>query len=185
MPRAALLLLDLMPILVPAFGGDDALLHRLATASHTARESGVDVVHVRVRFRNGYPEVSANNKIFSLVTTNFDFTESNPQTEIHPLLHPEDSDLSITKRRVSAFAGSDLDLVLRSRRIDTVVLAGVTTSGVVLSTLRQAADLDYRIVVLADGCADSDDDVHRMLLERVFPAHAEVVSVEDWIAATQ
>ena len=62
------------------------------------------------------------------------------------------------------------------------MLAGIATSGVVLSTLRQAADLDYRLTVLADGCLDADPDVHRMLVEKVFPRQAEVVSVADWVA---
>ena len=62
------------------------------------------------------------------------------------------------------------------------MLAGIATSGVVLSTLRQAADLDYRLTVLADGCLDADPDVHRMLVEKVFPRRAEVVSVADWVA---
>jgi nicotinamidase-related amidase len=88
----------------------------------------------------------------------------------------------VTKRRVSAFAGSDLDVVLRANDIDSLVLAGVATSGVVLSTLRQAADLDYRLTVLADGCLDPDPEVHRILLEKVFPRQAEVVRIADWAA---
>ncbi|HYB16621.1 MAG TPA: isochorismatase family protein [Streptosporangiaceae bacterium] len=68
------------------------------------------------------------------------------------------------------------------RRGISLVLAGIATSGVVLSTLRQAADLDYRLTVLADGCLDADPDVHRMLVEKVFPRQAEVVSVADWVA---
>jgi nicotinamidase-related amidase len=86
----------------------------------------------------------------------------------------------ITKKRVSAFAGSDLDLVLRSGGIEHLVLTGVATSGVVLSTLRQAADLDFRITVLADGCADSDEEVHRVLTEKVFPRQAEVLTIDEW-----
>ena len=85
---------------------------------------------------------------------------------------------------MSAFVGSDLELILRSRGVAELVLAGVTTSGVVLSTLRQAADLDFGITVLADSCADGDEEIHQLLLDRVFPAHAEVVSTATWIAAT-
>lgn len=181
-PRTALLLMDLMPIVTPAFAGDDALLVRLARAAEAARSAGIDVVHVRVTFRDGYPDVAPGNLFFSRLTADLDLTESNPGTGIHPVMAIEPADILVTKRRVSAFAGSDLALVLRSRRIDTLVLAGITTSGVVLSTLRQAADLDYRLVVLADGCADADDEVHRVLLERVFPAQAEVVTTEAWIA---
>jgi nicotinamidase-related amidase len=179
----ALLLMDLMPVVTPAFGGDDALLSRLATASKAARAAGVHVIHVRVAFRDGYPDVSPANKVFSQVTAHFDFTESSPGTALHPALEVEPGDILVTKRRVSAFAGSDLDLVLRSRRVQTLVLAGVATSGVVLSTLRQAADLDYQIVVLADGCADAEQPVHDFLISDVFPAHADIVTVGSWTSA--
>jgi nicotinamidase-related amidase len=89
----------------------------------------------------------------------------------------------ISKKRVSAFAGSDLDMVLRAGEVDSLVLAGIATSGVVLSTLRQAADLDYRLTVLADGCLDADPEVHRVLLEKVFPRQADVTSIADWTSS--
>jgi nicotinamidase-related amidase len=89
---------------------------------------------------------------------------------------------TVTKRRVSAFTGSDLEVVLRARGISHLVLAGIATSGVVLSTLRQAADLDYRLTVLTDGCLDADPDVHQILLGRVFPRQAEVTTIADWAA---
>jgi nicotinamidase-related amidase len=89
----------------------------------------------------------------------------------------------VTRARVSAFAGSDLDVLLRAREIDGLVLTGIATSGVVLSTLRQAADLDFRLTVLADGCLDADVEVHRVLTEKVFPPQADVVTVDDWITS--
>jgi nicotinamidase-related amidase len=181
--RTALLLMDIMPVLVPAFGGDDAMLRRLADASAAAREADVDVIHVRVAFRDGYPDVAASNKFFVATVANLDFTEGSAGTAVHPGLEPRESDIVVLKKRVSAFAGSDLELVLRSRGVRELVLAGVTTSGVVLSTLRAAADLDYGLTVLADGCADGDDEVHRLLLERVFPAHAEVTDTAEWAAS--
>ena len=88
----------------------------------------------------------------------------------------------VTKRRVSAFAGSDLDVLLRGLGAGTLVLSGIATSGVVLSTLRQAADLDYRLVVLADACLDADPEVHRVLTGKVFPRHADVLTVAEWAA---
>ena len=65
--------------------------------------------------------------------------------------------------------------------MDTLVLTGIATSGVVLSTLRQAADLDYKLIVLADACLDGDAEVHRILTEKVFPRQADVLSVESWV----
>ena len=68
---------------------------------------------------------------------------------------------------------------MRARGVDHLVLAGIATSGVVLSTQRQAADLDYRLTVLADGCLDHDPEVHQVLLDKVFPRQADVTSIAD------
>jgi nicotinamidase-related amidase len=89
----------------------------------------------------------------------------------------------VTKRRVSAFAGSDLDVVLRALDARHLVLCGLSTSGVVLSTLRAAADQDYALTVLRDACADPDEEVHRVLTEKVFPRQAEVLDAGAWAAS--
>jgi nicotinamidase-related amidase len=86
----------------------------------------------------------------------------------------------VVKKRVSAFSGSDLEVLLRSLGVGNLVLSGIATSGVVLSTLREAADRDYELTVLSDACADADDEVHRVLIGKVFPRQAEVISVEEW-----
>ncbi len=88
----------------------------------------------------------------------------------------------VTKRRVSAFTGSDLGVLLRGLGAGTLVLTGIATSGVVLSTLREAADLDYRLIVLADACLGADPEVHRVLTEKVFPRQADVRNIADWAA---
>ena len=122
-----------------------------------------------------------HNKIFSHLSGNDGFDEENAATQIHPAVAPLATEIVVTKRRVSAFAGSDLDMILRSSTVDELVLCGISTSGVVLSTLRQAADLDYKLVVLRDACADADPEVHRVLLEKVFPRQADVMTVDEWI----
>ena len=86
----------------------------------------------------------------------------------------------MTKRRISAFTGSDLEVLLRGYGASSLVLAGVATSGVVLSTVRQAADLDFELMVLSDACADRDPEVHTVLTEKVFPKQATVLTVADW-----
>lgn len=109
------------------------------------------------------------------------FVEGSDDTVISASIAPQDGDIVIMKRRVSAFAGSDLELVLRSLGVEKVVLAGVSTGGVVLSTLRQAADLDYEVTVLRDLCFDADEEVQRVLMEKVFPRQAEVVTADEWV----
>ena len=60
---------------------------------------------------------------------------------------------------------------------------GIATSGCVLSTVRWAADIDYGLIVLSDCCADRDDDVHRVLMEKVFPRQANVVGSQEFLRA--
>jgi nicotinamidase-related amidase len=179
----ALLVMDVQEGVVERFAGDESYLPRLATALSAARDAGIGIIHVTVAFRPGHPEVSRQNKTFAAVAGSGRFTEDDPGSRIHPAVAPAPGEVIVSKRRVSAFSGSDLDMVLRSGGTSSLVLAGIATSGVVLSTLRQAADLDYRLTVLADGCLDADPEVHRVLMEKVFPRQAEVVSIADWTAS--
>ena len=88
----------------------------------------------------------------------------------------------VTKHRISAFTGTDLDMILRAHDIETLVLFGIATSGVVLATLLDAADADYRVVVVKDCCADLDTDLHAALIDRFFPRLGTVVSSEEILA---
>jgi len=180
--HAALLVMDFQTGIVANFaGGDQAgLLARAQAALAAARGAEVPVIYVVIGFRAGHPEVSPRNAAFSVAKASGSFAAGDPKAAIHPALAPREGDVIVTKRRVSAFSGSDLEVVLRSKGIETLVLAGIATSGVVLSTLRQAADDDYRLVVLSDCCADRDPDVHRCLLEKVFPRQARVMIGEEF-----
>lgn len=183
MTGTALLVMDFQRGVVESFG-DTSTLDAARRAVDAAREAGVLVVYVRVGFREGCPEVSADNRTFAAIASRgASFTEDAPATQIHDDLKPRADEPVVVKRRVSAFTGSDLDVVLRARGVRTLVLAGIATSGVVLSTLREAADRDFALTVLSDACADRDPEVHRVLLEKVFPRQAEVVTVDDWAAA--
>jgi nicotinamidase-related amidase len=179
--RSALLVMDLQNAIVARLG-DTAVLDRAAEAVAAARAAGVPVIHVQVAFRPGFPEVSPRNKAFAALRDAGGALADPDATAAHPAVAPRDDEVVVTKRRVSAFAGSDLDVVLRAAGITDLVLCGIATSGVVLSTVRAAADLDFRVTVLRDACADADPEVHRVLTEKVFPRQAEVVDVAAWAA---
>jgi nicotinamidase-related amidase len=180
MNATVLLVMDVQRGVVERFPGNGGYLQRVQQAATAARAAGVPVIYVTVGFRPGYPEVSPRNRAFSGLASAGRFAEGDPAAGIHPAVAPEPGDLVVTKRRVSAFTGSDLEVLLRGLGAGTLVLAGVATSGVVLSTLRQAADLDYRLVVLADGCLDADAEVHQVLTGKVFPRQADVLTVAQW-----
>ena len=179
-----LLLMDFQVGIVERFGNDDLPTLRVArSALDAARSAGVAIVFVRVAFREGAPEVSARNVAFAHLAGSGMLTEQDVGTRVHPSLAPRPGEIVVTKRRVGAFTGSDLDVVLRALDADHLVLAGISTSGVVLSTLRHAADEDFRLSVLADACADADVEGHRVLIEKVFPRQAHVLTVGEWIAS--
>jgi nicotinamidase-related amidase len=182
MDGTVLLVMDVQQGIVEHGGADPGYLDRLAGAVTAARAAGIRVIYVTIGFRPGHPEISASNRTFAAAAAAGSFVEGSPGTEIHPAVAPGPDDLQVTKRRVSAFTGSDLDVVLRGLGARTLVLTGIATSGVVLSTLRQAADLDYQLAVLSDGCLDRDPEVHRVLTGKVFPRQAEVLTVAEWTA---
>jgi nicotinamidase-related amidase len=174
--NAALLVMDFQEGIVERFG-DTAVVDRAARAIAAARAAGLPVIYVKVDFRPGFPEVSPHNRAFSQVAGSGFLGD---KAGVHPDVAPQPGDIEVTKRRVSAFTGSDLEVVLRSQQIAKLILTGIATSGVVLSTLREASDKDYELVVLSDCCADGDREVHRVLLEKVFPRQAEVLDLETW-----
>ena len=181
--NTALLVMDLQVGILNTFPGAENYVSKVATAVHHAREKNIPVIYVRVGFRQTKPEISLNNKSFSSMKQNIANINMDEFMKIHPAVEPLENDAIVTKRRISAFTGSDLEVVLRAQNIDHIVLAGIATSGVVLSTLREAADKDYRITVLSDGCADRDEEVHRVLLTKIFPRQADVITIHEWTKA--
>jgi nicotinamidase-related amidase len=176
--------MDLQVGITSRYADAPQVLDRAAEAITAARAAGLSIVYVRVAFRPGFPEVSPTNKTFSRISASgLGYTVDHPETQIDPRVAPAPDDPIVLKKRISAFAGSDLDVLLRGLGATHLVLCGIATSGVVLSTVRQAADLDYELTVLTDACCDSDPEVHRVLTEKVFPRQATTLTVAQWVAS--
>jgi nicotinamidase-related amidase len=138
------------------------------------------VGYVRLGFTDAdYDAVPHTNTRFAGIAASRRMHAEAPETAIHETVAPEPGDLVVRKTCVGAFSTTDLDEQLRDRQIDTLILAGIATSGVVLSTVRDAADRDYRLYVLEDGCADRDRDVHALLMQKVFPRQACVILIAE------
>jgi nicotinamidase-related amidase len=182
MSKTALLLLDLQQGILERFKDDAAqYLSRVSETISAARAAGIHIIYVKTCFRPGHPEISSRNFSASRIASFGGFVEGDQSVDISPSIAPLERDILVTKRRVSAFSGSDLDVVLRGLNVDSLVLTGVATSGAVLSTVRQAADLDYNLTVLGDLCFDLDAEVHRVLVEKVFPRQAHTLNAKQWI----
>ena len=180
--RTALLIMDVQPGIVSLYpDATETYFTRLSKLADAARVAGVHVIYVVVSFRPGHPEISPRNPGFSRVKEGDRLVDQ----RVHASVAPQPGEVVVVKRRVSAFSGSDLDIVLRSHDIQHLILAGIATSGVVLSTLRQAADADYRLAVLADCCLDADAEVHDVLIRKIFPRQATVTTADALLGALQ
>lgn len=180
--NSALLVMDMQTSIVDSLPDARGFISNAAKSIATARKRNIPVIYVVIGFRVGGPEISPDNKSFSAMGGREKWTPefSEQWIKVHPAIAPQETDIIVVKRRVSAFTGSDLEVVLRGQSIKHMVLTGIATSGVVLSTLREAADKDYQLTVIADCCADRDEEVHRVLTTKVFPRQANVIQLEEW-----
>ncbi|HVZ98126.1 MAG TPA: isochorismatase family cysteine hydrolase [Chitinophagaceae bacterium] len=178
--NSALLVMDMQTTILKNLPDATSFIENVTKAIAHARAARIPVIYVRVGFRTGFPEISSQNKSFTAARERWANVTMEELLGIHPAVSPKPDEIVVTKRRISAFTGSDLEVVLRSQNIKHIILTGISTSGVVLSTVREAADKDYQITVLSDGCADTDEEVHRVLTSKVFPRQADVLTVALW-----
>jgi nicotinamidase-related amidase len=174
--NAALLVMDVQQATVNRLSEKEKYIDGVRQAVGFAHKNRIPVIYVVVGFRKGLPEVSENNKGFAAIKA----TTPDALLDPVPFIDPVGDDVVVVKRRVSAFSGSDLEVILRAKNIRQLVLAGIATSGVVLSTTREAADKDYGITILSDLCMDFDPEVHKVLMDKVFPRQAAVMSLKEW-----
>ena len=184
-PKTALLIADfyrdMMTTLPHAI--ERKVVEKTQAVQKAARDAGILVCYSATVFRPGYVEISARNKTFSQRKASDQPAISDPMLVIHEAVRPIEGEVVVGKHRVNALFGTDLDMTLRANNIETIILLGYATSGVVLSTTRYAADADYRIIIAEDCCSDSDIEVHDFLTQRIFPRQADVVQSEDVIKA--
>jgi nicotinamidase-related amidase len=178
--NTALLVMDMQTGILGGYPQFAPLTGKINKAIAIAREKAIPVIFVVVGFRQGAPEVSSNNKTFSSRKDGFASINMEEFMTVDPAITKQDSDIIVVKRRVSAFTGSDLEVVLRGLNVQHLILTGIATSGVVLSTIREASDKDYRLTLLADCCGDPDEEIHRVLTTKVFNRQADVLNVDDW-----
>lgn len=180
--RTALLVMDVQTAIIS--GAPPSMIQAVRAALDGAHTAGLAEMYVRVLLRPGLAGVSPRNK--KLTGLHDMLTEGAPGLEILPALAPLPDDFVLTKHRVSSFAGSGLDVLLRSLDITHLVLTGVSTSTAVLSTALAAADLDFELTVLSDGCFNpSGVELHEILVSKLFPTIADVMTADEWVSRTR
>ncbi|MEW1863282.1 isochorismatase family cysteine hydrolase [Streptomyces sp. NPDC088194] len=178
--RTALMLMDYQPAVLTHVPDPEALLKSAQVAMEWARTHDVKVVFVRVAFATeDYDAIPHHHKAFASAKRGRLLPDGDPSLAIHPSLEVRDGDIVVRKTRFGAFSTTDLHALLGDESIDTLVMGGISTAGVVLSTVREASDQDYRIFVLSDATADPDDEVHRVLIEKVLTRQADIITTSE------
>ena len=162
--KTAVVIMDFQNRIVNSRASDpQEVVGKAAQVLGAARKAGIPVIYVVHRGRG--------------------FEEDSPDTEIHPGVAPAPGEPVLAKTRTSPFSTTNLDVMLREMGRDTLVLMGVATSGCVLSTMRWAADVNYKLAVVADACADADPEVHRVLTEKIYPRQGTVMTAQEFSKA--
>lgn len=174
--KTALLVMDYQSGILDRIEEAPLLLAGARRTIALVRERGGTVGYVRVGFADGEAPSGTMGRRIGREAALSMFHACAPATQIHDEIAPAEGDVVVRKTRVGSFGTTDLQEQLQARGIDTLLLAGISTSGVVLSTVRDAHDRDYRLIVLSDLCADPEADVHSFLIERIFPRQAEVMA---------
>lgn len=161
--RTAIVIMDFQNDIVKLATDPAAVLKGAKAALAGARLAGLPVIHIR--HRGGA------------------YAADTPGTQIHADMTPAPGETVFFKTKHGAFSTTGLDAHLRENGIDTLALMGVSTSGCVLSTVRWGFDTGYRLVVVSDGCRDREDDIHDLLMAKVFPKQASVLTGAQFLAA--
>lgn len=162
--RTAVLIMDFQQRIVNRVASDpEGVVRNAARSLSGARAAGIPVVYV--------------------VHRGGDFAEYARDVELHEGVAPQDGERIITKTKPGPFSTTALDITLREMGRDTLVVMGVATSGCVLSCVRWAFDVNYRLIVVADACSDADPEVHRVLTEKVYPRQGTVIDADEFLAA--
>ncbi|MFJ6569235.1 cysteine hydrolase family protein [Streptomyces sp. NPDC091292] len=184
--QTALMLLDFQPAVLRHAPDQEAVLEKARSALSWAREHGVKVAYVRVAFApEDYDAIPHHHKAFAGAKQDRLMPDGDPLLDLHSALDVREGDIVVRKTRYGAFSTTDLHVLLGDESIDTLVIGGISTAGAVLSTVREASDQDYRIFVLGDATDDQDPEVHRVLIEKVLPRQADVITTSDLKALTR
>lgn len=192
--RAALLLVDLQRAFCSTDGsvarqGRDvgpclAAAQRAFALAPAARAAGLPVVWTRMCYRPDYADGGLLvHELRPALKALGALREGSPDAALLPQADVRPEDFVIAKQRYSAFVGTPLESLLRARQVDTLLIAGVTTSMCVESTVRDAAQRDYRCFVVADACGDFAADRHAASLEAMAFGFAAIFDAAQAAAA--
>ncbi|MDR3568932.1 MAG: cysteine hydrolase [Syntrophobacteraceae bacterium] len=179
--KTAILTLDLQKGILEMGSGYESVIPNASRIVDFAREKDYLLIHVGLGFSDGHPEVTDRDTPFLKAKQNNLFVKGSASAQFHGAI-AKPGDLIIYKQRIGAFSENHLNLTLRARAIENLVLFGISTSGIVLATVTRAFDLDFRLTVISDACFDADAETHRVLMEKIFPKRGTVLTTDAFVS---
>lgn len=173
--KTALVLIDLQKAIVALPGGDKAVENAVKLVNVFREHQGF-ISFVRVDFHDGQDALKP-------ITDRPPSKKDRPKdwAVLDPRLGVTDSDYVVTKRQWGAFFGTDLDLQLRRRGIDTIVLGGISTNIGVETTAREAFQYGYNQIFIEDAMTAHTEEAHQASVQFIFPAIGRVRTTEDFL----
>ncbi|WP_370267336.1 cysteine hydrolase family protein [Nioella sp.] len=171
------------------------LLPTLSRLLDHARHAGMKVIYTTHAHRSNGCDMGLFAEIYPPIAERAGLIDDTAGIEIYPDLAPRGDEIVIKKHRYSAFFGTDLDIILRSSGIKTVIVTGVTTENCCHATARDAMFNGYHVAFISDatGTYDYPDagfgpipakDVHRVTLGVLAVSTAHVMTTDDVIKKT-
>lgn len=154
-------------------------------AADAVREAGGSVLHVPISFAPGYGEITSHPYgILAGVVASTSFVRGGWGAEICEQLTPKGEDIIIEgKRGLDAFGSTNLDFVLRSKGIDTVVLGGFLTNCCVESTMRSAYEKGFEVITLTDAVGATSKEEHANAIAYDYPMFSKPMTTAEFVAA--
>ena len=148
-----------------------------------ARKKGIPIMHVPITFAEGYAELTSHPYgILKGVVDGKAFVQGSWGAAIVDDLKPVKGDIIIEgKRGLDTFASTNLDFILRSKGIKTVVIGGFLTNCCVESTMRTAYEHGFDVITLSDCCAATSSEAHQNALKHDFPMFSKPMPASEVI----
>jgi len=166
---------------------ETGMLENTRRVAEEARRAGATVIHAPITFAPGYGELGDPKKVYGILKGVIDsnaFVKGTWGAEICDQMAPQEGDIVVEgKRGLDTFATTNLDFILRSRDVETVILGGFLTNCCVESTMRTAYEKGYDVITLTDCTAATSDEEQRVATARDYPMFSQPMTSDEVVEA--
>lgn len=181
--HTAILSIDLVNDIIGISPGAESAVDSAAQVLEAGRGQHVPVLHITVAFDAEYRDAPRHHPVFQMAKQYGILKAGTPGTDIHARVKPLPSEPVLRKTCINPFLTTNLQQRLVGLGVDTLIVMGLSTNYAVESTVRHAADLGYRVIVVRDACASSTVENHEFAVNHILPTLAIVSSKDEILQA--